>query len=163
MASVGQNWPVRTPQPVSCTLPIPQRKSTISNIHSLIFTKGNVHCAEDSHVRHMVDTLVSSLAPPPLRRLDYTGRHLAPAGDVERPFQEQVPPRGRKRTPAKASDHPAATGETTYLYQDGPDAPGAAGKNSADLETSLVHHPGRRHCSDGIARDFDCSGSTNLG
>jgi hypothetical protein len=67
VASVGQNWPVRTPHYDSCSLPIPQRKSTISSIHSLIFTKGNVHCAEDSHVRHRVDTLVSSVAPSAFR------------------------------------------------------------------------------------------------
>ena len=39
MASVGQNWPVRTPHAVSCSLPIPQRKSTISSIDSLILTE----------------------------------------------------------------------------------------------------------------------------
>ena len=40
VVSVGQNRPVRTPQAVSCSLPIPQRKSTISSIDSLIFTEG---------------------------------------------------------------------------------------------------------------------------
>jgi hypothetical protein len=40
VASVRQNWPVRTLHAVSCSLPIPQRKSIISSIHLLIFTKG---------------------------------------------------------------------------------------------------------------------------
>src|SRR5438876_4053870 len=39
VASVGQNWPVRTPHAVSCSLLIPHHKSTISSIKSLIFTK----------------------------------------------------------------------------------------------------------------------------
>ena len=78
VASVGLNRPVRTPQPGSRSLPIPQERCTISNIHLLNFTKGNEHCAEDSHLRHVHDTLVSSLAPPPLRRLDQTEHHLSP-------------------------------------------------------------------------------------
>ena len=40
VASVGQNGPMRTPQAVSVSLPIPQRKSIISSIHWLTFTKG---------------------------------------------------------------------------------------------------------------------------
>jgi hypothetical protein len=40
VVSVGQNWPVRTPYPSSCSLPIPERKSTIESMHLLIFTKG---------------------------------------------------------------------------------------------------------------------------
>jgi len=60
--SVGQNWPVRIPHAVSCSLPILVRKSTISSIGSLIFTKGNRHCAQDSHLHHAVDTLLSSAA-----------------------------------------------------------------------------------------------------
>src|SRR6266581_1448612 len=40
VASVGQNRLVRTPHAVSSSLPIHQRKSTISNMHQLIFTKG---------------------------------------------------------------------------------------------------------------------------
>ena len=50
--------------------------------------RGNGHCAEDCHLRHVLDTLVSSVAPPPPRHLDQTRHHLAPAGDAERPFQE---------------------------------------------------------------------------
>src|SRR5215469_5468552 len=30
-------------------------------------SRGNGHCAEDSHLRHVLDTLVSSVAPPSLR------------------------------------------------------------------------------------------------
>jgi putative transposase len=33
VASVGLNGPVRTPHAISCSLPIPQKKSTISSIH----------------------------------------------------------------------------------------------------------------------------------
>jgi hypothetical protein len=39
VASASQNWPVRTPHAVSCSLLIPHHKSTISSIKSLIFTK----------------------------------------------------------------------------------------------------------------------------
>jgi len=38
VASVGQNGLVITPPIVLCSLPIPQRESTISSINSLIFT-----------------------------------------------------------------------------------------------------------------------------
>ena len=105
--------------------------------------RGNGHCAEDSHLHHAVDRLLSSVAPPPLRRLDQTGHHLAHAGDADRPCQKQVRACGRKRPVASTTDHPAATGETACLYQDGPDAPGPAGKNGADLETSAVHRSAR--------------------
>ena len=60
---------MRTPHPVFCSLPIPQKKSTISSIESLIFTKGNGHCAQDSHLHPVVDRLVPSIAPPPFRLL----------------------------------------------------------------------------------------------
>jgi hypothetical protein len=40
VASVGQNRPVRTPHAVSCSEPVPQRKSTIESMHLLIFKKG---------------------------------------------------------------------------------------------------------------------------
>jgi hypothetical protein len=52
--------------------------------------RGNGRCAQDSHQHHAVDTLVSSVTPPPLRRLDHTEHHFAPALDADRPFQEQV-------------------------------------------------------------------------
>jgi hypothetical protein len=59
------------PPPVFCSLLIPQRKSTISSIDLLIFTEGNRYCAEDSHLHYAVDKLLSSVAPPPLHRLDH--------------------------------------------------------------------------------------------
>src|SRR5260221_847933 len=105
--------------------------------------RGNGHCAQDSHHHHAVDTLLSSVAPPPLRRLDQTKHHLAPAWDADRPFQEQVPTRGRKRPVASTTDHPASTGETACLYQDRPAAPSPADKNGADLETGVVHRSAR--------------------
>jgi hypothetical protein len=77
VVSVGQHWPVRTPLTVSYFLPIPKRQSTIASIDSLIFTKGNVDCARDSHLHHGVDRLLSSIAPPSLRRLDQTKHYLA--------------------------------------------------------------------------------------
>ena len=40
VVSVSQNWPVRTSHHVSCSLPIPQRKSTMAGIHLPIFIKG---------------------------------------------------------------------------------------------------------------------------
>src|SRR5438105_4115377 len=93
----------------------PMRKSTIESILSLIFTKGNVHRAEDSHVRHEVDMFLSSVTTPALRHLDHTRPHPAAAGDTDRPFQEQVPTRGRKRPLTSATHHPASTGETACL------------------------------------------------
>jgi len=66
VASVSQNGPVRIPHAVFCSLPIPQRKSTISNIDTQIFTKGKGHCAWDSHDRHMGNTLLFSVAAPPV-------------------------------------------------------------------------------------------------
>src|SRR5260370_6576588 len=87
VVSVGQNWPMRTPNHASCSLPISQRKCTISGIHLLNFTKGDGYCARNSHLHHAVDTLVSSVAPSPLPRLDQA-RHLLPlAGDADRPCQ----------------------------------------------------------------------------
>ncbi len=109
--------------------------------------RGNVYSAEDSHVRHMVDTLLSSAAPPPLRHLDQTGHHLAPAGDADRPCQKQVRTCRRKCVPSPTTDHPAATGETCCLYQNGPDAPASSGEDRSELETSPVHHPARNAAS----------------
>jgi hypothetical protein len=40
VSSVGLNEPVRTPHAVSCPLPISERKSTISSMHLIIFSKG---------------------------------------------------------------------------------------------------------------------------
>src|SRR5216684_5755683 len=131
------------PPPVFCSLLIPQRKSTISSIDLLIFTEGNRYCAEDSHLHHAVDKLLSSVAPPPLHRLDQTRHHLAPARNTDRLFQEHVRPCDRKRTLASTTHHPASTGETTCLYQDGPAAPGASGGGGAHLEASAVHRSAR--------------------
>src|SRR6266446_9737222 len=50
VVSVGQNWPMRTPNHASCSLPISQRKCTISGIHLLNFTKGDGYCARNSHL-----------------------------------------------------------------------------------------------------------------
>ena len=58
----------------------------MAGIDSLIFTEGNGHCAEDSHLYHVVIRLVFSITPPPLHRLDQTGRHLALAGYTDRSF-----------------------------------------------------------------------------
>jgi hypothetical protein len=85
VACVGQNGPVRTTASVSCSLPIPQRKRTISSIDSHTFTKGHGHGAWDSHLHEAVERPVSSIAPPVLRRLDHPRHHLAPAGDADRP------------------------------------------------------------------------------
>ena len=48
---------------------------------------------------------------------------------------------------ASTTDHPAATGETACLYQDGPHSPGPAGQDSSELETSPRHRSGRRRGS----------------
>src|SRR6266849_585247 len=142
--SVRQMWPLRTPSHVSHALPIPQMSGRMRDAFTCSSSqRGNVHYAWDSHLYQTVDRLLSSVAPPPLRRLDKTGHHLSPAGDADRPCQKQVRTRGRKRAPAPATYHPPATGETTCLYQNGPDAPGASGKGGSDLETSPVHCPAR--------------------
>src|SRR5215472_18683492 len=85
VASVGQNRPVRTPPAVSCSLPIPQRKSTIASMHPLILTKGNVSSAQDSHLRHRVDRCLSSVSALPFRCLDHTEHYLATTRDTDRP------------------------------------------------------------------------------
>jgi len=102
---------------------------------------GNVYCAQDSHLHHVVDRLVSSIAAPPLRRLDQTGHYLAPARDADRPCQKQVRTGRRKRTPASATHHPVATGKTTRLYQNRSNAPSASGQDGTHLEASAVHCP----------------------
>ena len=124
-----------------CHFPIIRVQSqalTRSSLH-----RGNVNSAEDSHVRHMGDTLVSSVAQRSLRRLDQTRHHLTQAGDTDRPCQEQVRTGGRKCPPASATDHPASTGEATCLFQDGPLASGSFGQDSPELETSPHHCPAK--------------------
>jgi hypothetical protein len=44
---------------------------------------------------------------------------------------------------ASTTGHPAPTGKTAYLFQDGPHAPVPAGKHGAELETGAVHCPAR--------------------
>ena len=104
--------------------------------------RGNIHCAWDSHLYQTFDWSLSSVAPPPLCRLDKTIQHRAYLGDADRPCQKQVRTSCRKRAPVPATDHPPATGETTCLYQNGPNAPGAPGGGS-DLATSPVRCPAR--------------------
>ena len=113
VVSCGQNWPVRTSHHDSCSLPIPQRKSTFESIQSLIS------------------------------------------------YQKQVRTCRRKRTPPKASDHPAATGGTTCLYQNGSEAPGAAGQDGSKLEASAYHSFSQRRYYGGIVRDSSCIGNTS--
>ena len=134
---------MRTPNHASCSLPISQRECTISGIHLLIITKEDGYCARNSHLHHAVGTLVSSVAPPPLRRLVQTAHHFAPAWHTDRPCQKEVRTSRRKCVPSPATDHPPTTGETTCLYQKGSDAPGSSGKNSSDLETGVVHRSAR--------------------
>jgi hypothetical protein len=112
-------------------------------IHLLISQRGNVYHAWGSHLHQANDKPLPSVAPTPLRRLDHTIHSLSCLGDADRPHQKQVRACGRKRPPASTIDHPASTGETACLYQDGPDAPGPAGKNGTDLETSPRHRSAR--------------------
>ena len=125
--------------------------------------RGIVYCAQDSHLHYAGDRILPSLAQLPLRRLDQTEHLFSLAGDANRPCQEQVRACGRKRPPASTMDHPASTGETACLYQDGPDAPGPAGKNGADLETSPRHRSARDEARGGIARASNSFGSTSRG
>src|SRR6266849_9234074 len=135
--SVRQMWPLRTPSHVSHALPIPQMSGRMRDAFTCSSSQGgNVHFAWDSHLHQTVDRLLSSVAPPPLRRLDKTGHHLSYPGDADRPCQKQVRTRGRKRTPTSATHCSSSTGETTRLYQNGPDAPGASGQDGSDLEAS---------------------------
>jgi hypothetical protein len=161
--SVSQHGPVRTPHPSSCSLPIPKKKSILSSIISLIFTQGNVYHAKDSQVRHRHDTLVSSLAPPPLRSLDQTRHPFAHSGDADRPCQEQIRTGRRKCLPSPTTDHPAATSETACLYQNRSDAPGASSKDGTHLEASAVHRSGRRRSYTGIVKASSSFGSTSRG
>src|SRR5262249_33108523 len=95
------------------------------------------------HLHQAVDRRLSSVVSPPLHRPDQTRHHLAPALDTDRPCQKQVRTCCRKRAPSSATDHPAATGETTCLYQNGSDAPGASGQDGIHLESSAIHCPAR--------------------
>ncbi|SRR6266567_6050941 len=80
---------------------------------------------------------------------------------ADRPCQKQVRTRGRKRAPTKASYHPPSTGETTWLYQNGPNASGASGHDGSDLEASAFHRSGRRRCFVGIVRGSSSLGNTS--
>ena len=57
------------------------RKHSLAHLYKGVTLYG----AEDSYVLYAVDTLVSSVAPPPLRRLDQTEPHFSPAGGADRP------------------------------------------------------------------------------
>lgn len=154
VVSVGLNRPVRTHilSHTPCRFlsgRVPSKAFIRSSSH-----RGNVCCAEDSPLRHAVDALLCSVAPPPLRRLDHTGHHLALAGDADRPIQKQVPTRGSKRAPA-------STGETAWLYQNGPHASSSSRESGSDLDTSPVHRPGRRRSCGGIVKVFVSSESTH--
>jgi hypothetical protein len=154
---------MRTPNHASCSLPISQRKCTISGIHLLIITKGDGYCARNSHLHHAVGTLVSSAAPPPLRRLVQTEHHLAPAWHTDRSCQKEVRTGRRKCVPSPATAHPPTTGETTCLYQKGSDARACFWQE--------WFRPGNRRCSSfsqrrycgGIARASNSFGSTSRG
>ena len=82
---------------------------------------------------------MSSVAPPPLHRLGKTGPYLTYAGDADRLSQEQARTRSRERAPPSTTHYPPQTGETTCLYQNGPDAPGASGQDGSKLEANVVH------------------------
>jgi hypothetical protein len=70
---------------VSCSLPIPQRKSKIGMFHLLIYKRGKVHCAQDSFIHRTVDKLLLSVVSTPLHKLDQTGHcHLSHGGDADR-------------------------------------------------------------------------------
>ena len=88
VASVGPNRPVRRPHRSSCSLPILQRKSTISSMRQRNFIKGNVYSAWDFHPVQTIDTSLPSVTAPPLCCLDQTGYHFAAARDPDRPYQE---------------------------------------------------------------------------
>ncbi len=81
LATCGIRWPELACENTSCCLLLlansPEEEYNRKHA-SLIFTKGNIYCAEDSHLHHMVDRLLSSVAQPPLRRLDQTEHHLSP-------------------------------------------------------------------------------------
>jgi len=146
------------------TCRFPRGRVQLQCFHLLIFTRGNLHCAWDSSLHQTVDTPLPSVASPPLQRLDQTGHcHLSHCGSADRSCQKQVRTRGRKRTSPTAAYHPAPTGETTSLHQNGSDASGASGKDGSDLEAGAFHRSGRRRSRGGIVRDFSCIGSTSPG
>ena len=84
--SVRQMRPLRTPYHVSRTLPIPQMSGRMRDAFtSSSSQRGNVHCAEDSHLHHAFDTLLPSVAPPSFPRLDQTIQHRSSLGNADRP------------------------------------------------------------------------------
>jgi hypothetical protein len=142
---------VRTSSHISRTLPIPRRRVESKCFHLLIFKRGNIHCAWDSHLNQTADKSLLSIAPPLLRQLDKAGHHLSHGGDADRPYQKQVRTRGRKRTPPSATHHPPPTNETTHPCQNGSATPSAASKRCSLFS--------QRHFCGGIVRDFACFGS----
>src|SRR5215472_739706 len=134
--SVGPNWPVRTPPAVSSSLPIPERKWTISSIDSLILTRRMATLQRILIFILRFTDVCLQLVNQHFVAWTKPGTSSLPASDVDRFGQKQVRTGRRTCVPSKTSDHPAATGETTCLYQDGSHASGASGEDASELETS---------------------------
>jgi hypothetical protein len=60
--------------------------------------------------------------------------------DLSRPKSELVAENARY---APTTDHPASTGETASMHENGSDAPGSSGQDSPELETSPPPCPAR--------------------
>jgi hypothetical protein len=82
-----------------------------------------------------------------LSTVQQAAHFLLAARNPRRPRPKQTRAHRRKCPSTTPTHHPAATGETACLYQDGPDAPGPAGKNGSELETSPHHSFNQRRGS----------------
>ena len=112
----------------------------------------------------MVDTLVSSVAPPPLMspgpHRSATSLLLGTLTDLSRSKSELVAENARY---ASATDHPAAPGEPACVYQDGTDAPGASGQDGTTPGSKRCSLSSQRRSCGGIVRASSSFGSTSPG
>jgi hypothetical protein len=109
----------------------------------LIFRRGNVYYAWDSHHHHAVNRPLPSITPPVLRRRDKTGHYLTHFGNGDRPQQKQVRTRSRKRFPAATTHYPPSAGQKTSIHENGSDDLGPSRSSVSSMETSPVHCPTR--------------------
>jgi hypothetical protein len=159
--SVRQMWPLRTPSHDSRILLIPLKESRIEMYSLLIFRRGNVHCAWDSHLHHAVDRPLPSITLPALCRLDKTGHYLTHFRNGDRPQQKQVRTHGRKRFPAATTHYPASAGQKTSIHKDGSNDLGPSRSSVSSMETSPFNCPTRDAHALASPGMRACSGSTN--
>jgi hypothetical protein len=141
VVSVGQNWPVRTPYPSSCPLPLADSREEEYHLkHAFAHLyQGGMDTVQGilTFMKRLTSGCLQSLQQRFVvwTKPDTTSLLLLKLPDQARSKSELVAENARL---ASTIDHPASTRETACLYSDGPQTPGPAGKHSADLETGPV-------------------------